>query len=277
MKPCYCTRTFSRKSKGIKRSFVGSDDKESPIFTRTKIFVKTRIVTYENFQCHPYSVIQSQNVTKVASLSVITQEDKEPLPAFSLGSMFYLSSSSKACFQLNVLYIPTESCCSSECEQKEIFFQTAIKLKYGVGLEKKPKLCKSLSQENKLNGFLVGIVDLLWRELKHEKPPKSSASLRFVTFLSHCCIWSSSHCCIWSSCFYNAHFREKALLGKCLKIQICKLASSENRQFGFFLLFLNSIYCRGLWGWGWGCVHRSAYCNMVVVGWYVERIGVCGR
>ena len=122
MKPCYRTRTFSQKSKCNKRNLVGSDDTESlpPIFTRTKIFVKTRIVTYENFQCHPYSVIQSQNVTKVASLSVITQEDKEPLPAFSLGSMFYLSSSSKACFQLNVLYIPTESC--SECEQKEIFF-----------------------------------------------------------------------------------------------------------------------------------------------------------
>ena len=149
---------------------------------------------------------------------------------------------------------------------------------------KKPKLCKSLSQENKLNGFLVGIVDLLWRELKHEKPPKSSASLRFVTFLSHCCIWSSSHCCIWSSCFYNAYFREKALLGKCLKIQICQLASSEDRQFGFFLLFLNSIYIVNdyedddtvddgddvcievhiaIWWW-W-------------VGWYVERIGVCGR
>ena len=144
---------------------------------------------------------------------------------------------------------------------------------------KKPKLCKSLSQENKLNGFLVGIVDLLWRELKHEKPPKSSASLRFVTFLSHCCIWSSSHCCIWSSCFYNAHFREKALLGKCLKIQICQLSSSEDGRFPSISQLY--IFWRRLWGcywWWWWCVHRSAYCNMVVVvGWYVERIGVCGR
>ena len=54
-----------------------------------------------------------------------------------------------------------------------------------VELEKKPKLCKSLSEiKNKLNGFLVGIVDLLWRELQHEKPRKihGFASLRYFSF-----------------------------------------------------------------------------------------------
>ena len=106
-----------------------------------------------------------------------------------------------------------------------------------VELEKKPKLCKSLSEiKNKLNGFLVGIVDLLWRELQHEKPPKSSASLRFVTFLSHCCIWC---------CFYNAYLREKALLGKCLKIQMCQFRLQKTALFSWPKTDITSAFENG--------------------------------
>ena len=111
-----------------------------------------------------------------------------------------------------------------------------------VELEKKPKLCKSLSEqiENKLNGFLVGIVDLLLWELQHEKPPKSSASLRFVTFLSHCCI-SSSHF-YFSFAFVAFDLCAFTILQHCLgnvsRSKILKKAEVSIFSFCFSTLYL---------------------------------------